>query len=302
MKVAVVGAGYLGQHHARIYSELDGVELTGVVDTDEARAREIAQKYSSRACRDYRDVIGDADALSIAVPTTDHFEIALACIRAGKDVLVEKPIAASVSQADELIREAEERNRILQVGHLERYNAGFGALSRMIKEPAFFEATRLSPFLNRNADVDVTLDLMIHDIDIILSLVSSPVKRISAFGFSLVTGKIDEARAWIEFESGSAAFLTASRIAGQKRRRLKVFQKDSCAELDYQTCTVEILSGASPLEPEIISQAQSEPLREELKDFIRCVEHRTRPRVSGVEGRDALRVALEINSVMGRKG
>ncbi len=302
MKVAVVGAGYLGQHHARIYSEMEGVELAGVADIDEGRAREIAQRYSSRAYRDYRDIIGDADALSIAVPTTDHFEIALGCIRAGKDVLVEKPIAASVSQADELIREAKERDCILQVGHLERYNAGVATLSRMIKEPTFFVATRLSPFLNRCADVDVTLDLMIHDIDIILSLVSSSVKRISAFGFSLVTEKIDEARAWIEFENGSSASLTASRIARQKQRRLKVFQEDSCAELDYQTCAVEVRSAASPLEPEIISQVQGEPLKEELKDFIRCVEHRARPRVSGLEGRNALSVALEINSVMGRKG
>jgi predicted dehydrogenase len=300
LKVAVVGAGYLGQHHARIYSELEGVELAGVVDTDEERAWEVARKYSSRAFRDYREILRDVDALSIVVPTTDHFEVALGCIRAGKDVLVEKPIATSVSEADRLISEAEKRDRILQVGHLERYNPGVLALSRIVSEPTFLEAVRLSPFLNRGFDVDVTLDLMIHDIDIILSLVLSPVAKISAFGFSLVTGKVDEARAWIEFENGSAASLAASRISREKQRRLKVFQKDLCAELDYQTGTLELRSAANPVEPEIFRHEHSEPLKEELKDFIRCVEKRERPMVSGIEGRNALSAALEINSVMER--
>jgi predicted dehydrogenase len=300
LKVAVVGAGYLGQHHARIYSELGDVELAGVVDKDEERAKEVARKYSSRAYRDYQDTLRDIDALSIVVPTTDHFEIALGCIRAGKHVLVEKPIAASVSQADELIAEAEKRGCILQVGHLERYNPGVIALSRMVEEPGFLEALRLSPFLNRCFDVDVTLDLMIHDIDIVLSFVSSPVKKMRAFGFSLVTEKIDEARVWIEFENGSAASLTASRISREKQRRLKVFQKNSLMELDYQTSTVELRSAANPLEPEIIRHEYSEPLKEELKDFVRCVERGERPKVSGVEGRNALSVALEINSIIGR--
>ena len=300
LKVAVVGAGYLGQHHARIYSELGDVELSGVVDTDEERAKEIATKYSSRAYRDYRDTLMDVDALSIVVPTTEHFEIALDCLRAGKDVLVEKPIAASVSQADELISEAQKRNCILQVGHLERYNPGVTALSRMVGEPEFLEAVRLSPFLDRCFDVDVTLDLMIHDIDIILSLVPSPVKEIRAFGFSLVTAKIDEARVWLGFENGAAASLTASRISREKQRRLRLFQKSSVVELDYQTCAVEFRSAASPLEPEVIRPEYSEPLKEELKDFIRCVGRRERPKVSGVEGRKALSLALEINSVMER--
>jgi predicted dehydrogenase len=300
LKVAVVGAGYLGQRHARIYSELGNVELAGVVDTDEDRAKEIAEKYSSRAYRDYRDTLMDVDALSIVVPTTEHFHIAMDCIKAGKDVLVEKPIAATVSQADELISEARKRNCILQVGHLERFNAGVVALSRRAGEPEFLEAVRLSPFLNRGFDVDVTLDLMIHDIDIILSLVSSPVREIRAFGFSLVTAKIDEARVWLGFENGAAASLTASRISGEKERRLKLFQKSSVAELDYQTGVVEFRSAENPLEPEVVRPGYSEPLKEELRDFIRCAEQRDRPKVSGVEGRNALRLALEIRSVMGR--
>ncbi len=302
LRVAVVGAGYLGQHHARIYSELGDVELAAVVDTDQTRAREVAGKYASRAFGDYRDTFGHVDALSIVVPTSDHFEVALNCIKAGKDVLVEKPITTTVSEADELISEAAKRGRILQVGHLERYNPGLIALTRMIEEPRFLEAVRVSPFLNRCFDVDVTLDLMIHDIDIILGLVRSPVKRISAFGFSLVTEKIDEARAWIEFDNGALASLTASRIAGEKRRMLKVFQKNVCMELDYQTSTVELRSPAEPGDAEIVRPEYREPLQEELKDFIRCIGTRERPKVSGIEGRNALSVVMEINSVMERHG
>jgi len=300
LRVAVVGAGYLGQHHARIYSELQDVELAAVADTDETRAKDVAGKYASRAFGDYRDTFSDVDALSIVVPTSDHFDVALNCLRAGKDILVEKPLTATVSEADELIAEAEKQGRILHVGHLERYNPGFVTLSRMTENPVFLDAVRLSPFMNRGVDVDVTLDLMIHDIDIILSLVCSPVKSIRAFGFSLVTDKIDEAKAWIEFENGASAFLTASRIAREKKRRLKVYQKNVYMELDYQTSAVELRSLTEPREPEIIRPEYREPLKEELKDFVRCIGTRERPKVSGIEGRNALSVVMEINSVMER--
>jgi len=300
LRVAVVGAGYLGQHHARIYSELPDVKLAAVVDTNEERAKEVAGKYAARAYRDYRDTFTGVDALSIVVPTSDHFAVALNCLRAGKDILVEKPITATVSEADGLIAEAEKQGRILHVGHLERYNPGFVTLSRMTENPAFLDAVRLSPFMNRGVDVDVTLDLMIHDIDIILSLVRSPVKSIRAFGFSLVTDKIDEAKAWIEFENGASAVLTASRIAREKKRRLKVYQKNAYMELDYQTSAVELRSPTGPGEPEIIRPEYREPLKEELKDFVRCIGTRGRPRVSGIEGRNALNLVMEINSLMER--
>jgi predicted dehydrogenase len=299
LKVAVVGAGYLGQHHARIYSELPETDLVGVVDIDGARAREVAQKYGSHACQDYREILNDVDALSIVVPTTDHFDVALNCVRKGKDILVEKPITATLPQADALIAEAEKMSCVLQVGHLERYNPGVIALSRMIEGVGFIEAVRRSPFLNRCADVDVTLDLMIHDIDIIFSLIPSPVKRIKAFGFSLMTEKIDEARAWMEFENGTLASLTSSRISKEKERKMKVFQKDSCLELDYQEGVVEIRSRKNPANPEIVRPEYREPLKEELKDFIHCVLRRERPRVSGTEGRNALQIALEITALAG---
>ncbi|MCL5023276.1 MAG: Gfo/Idh/MocA family oxidoreductase [Nitrospirae bacterium] len=301
LKVAVVGAGYLGQHHARIYSELPEAELVGVVDTDEERAKEVAAKYGAGAYSDYRDILGGVAALSIAVPTTRHFEIALDCIRAGKDLLVEKPFTATLPEADELMAEAEKREAILQVGHLERYNPGFVALSRMVEGPRFLDAVRLSPFLDRCFDVDVTLDLMIHDVDILLSLVASPVKSLGAFGFSLVTKKIDEARVWIEFENGTKASLVASRIAPHKQRRLRVFQGDSLLELDYQTSAVERRSLRNRLDPERFQPEHREPLREELKDFIRCVAGRERPRVSGREARNALKVVLEINAALERR-
>ncbi|HXX57021.1 MAG TPA: Gfo/Idh/MocA family oxidoreductase [Thermodesulfovibrionales bacterium] len=324
LRVAVVGAGYLGQHHTRVFAEMHGVQLVGVVDIDAARADEVAGRYGSKSYTDYHDVLGGADVLSIVVPTTAHYEIALDCIRARKDVFVEKPITVTVAQASELIREAERMGRILQVGHLERYNPGVIALSRMVKEPRFLEAIRISPFLSRGADVDVTLDLMIHDIDVILSLVPSPIETLRATGYSVVTDKIDEARAWIEFRDGTVALLTASRIEREKQRKLKVFQRNSCIELDYQRSEIrryyrpsEADDGQKPFDPfacdlkiEVRSESVSgcsidtirpeymEPLAKELQDFIRCVTLRERPKVSGVEGRDALEVALEINSVM----
>jgi predicted dehydrogenase len=317
VKVAVIGAGYLGQHHARIYAELHDAELVGVVDTDGDRAEAIATKFGTKAFRSHRDVLDAAEAFSIVVPTVSHYEIALDCLRAGKDVLVEKPITATLDEADGLIREADRKGSVLQVGHLERYNQGVIALSGMVGAPRFIEAVRVSPFLNRAADVDVTLDLMIHDIDIILGLVRSPVRTIRAAGFSFVTEKIDDARAWLEFENGATALLTASRIARQKQRSLKVFQQNACLELDYQTAEVRRYEGASGprhegspadsageslpgMTVQTVRPEQREPLRSELQDFLRSVITRERPKVSGVEGRNALKTVLDINSCMRR--
>lgn len=319
LKVAVIGVGYLGQHHARVYSEIEDAELVGVVDTDMIKAEEAAKRHGSKAYKDYRAVLDKADAFSIVVPTTSHYEIALDCIRAGKDVFVEKPIAATVEEADELVCEAERLNRILQVGHLERYNPGVIAVSGMIQEPIFFESLRLSQFLNRATDVDVTIDLMIHDIDIVLSLVSSPIRRIDAVGLSLITEKIDEARAWVAFENGVLASFTVSRISPEKQRKLRIYQNGTYMELDYQNGDVrlfshikesnnilgdlsyekhDIIKGQSVIPFKTIKPEYREPLKEELRDFLQCVANREKPKVSGIEGRDALRVALEINSII----
>ena len=295
LKVGVIGVGYLGQHHARILSGLEEAELVAVADIDRKRADMIAVKYGCRAFYDYRDVLTVADALSIVTPTTTHYSIALDCLRAGKDMMIEKPITEKVEEAEQLIREAEGRNLIVQVGHLERYNPAVLAASGMVSRPMFLESERLSPFLGRGTDVDVTLDLMIHDVDIMLSLVTLPVKEIRAVGAEVLTDKIDVAKAWLEFEGGCAALATVSRLSPEKTRRLKIFGKDSYVSIDYQNAEIKRhLRNGEGISFEITRPEKKEPLREELKDFIRCVKGRKRPKVSAVEGKNALKVVMEI--------
>jgi len=295
VKVGVIGVGYLGQHHARIYSDLEGAVLVGVADSDSARADEIAAKYGCQAFSLYKDLIDNTDALSIVTPTTTHYAVARDCLKAGKDILIEKPITTTVKEADTLIREAKKTGCLIQVGHLERYNPAIIAASGMIHAPVFIESERLSPFLGRGTDVDVTLDLMIHDIDIILSLVGRPITRIWATGAKVLTDKIDVAKAWLEFQNGCAALATVSRVSPEKQRKLSVFQKDAHIVIDYQSSEIQrhFRSGHG-VSSEVKKPEKKEPLREELKDFIRCVQERVQPKVSAVEGRDALKVVLEI--------
>lgn len=295
IKVGVIGTGYLGRHHARIYSEIEGAELVALIDTDLEKAQKLADEYNCKAYSDYRDIIDKLDAVSIVTPTIYHHKIALDCLKAGKDLLVEKPITVTVSEADELISEAEKSKLILQVGHLERYNPAVLAVSGMIKEPRFLEAERLSPFLGRGIDVDITLDLMIHDIDIILSFVSSPVIDIKATGASVLTDTIDVAKAWLEFGNGCAALLTASRLSPEKQRRLKIYQQDSYLSVDYQSCEVRsYFKKAGDIAFDVIQPEKKEPLKEELTDFINCIKQRNKPKVCGKEGRNALKIALDI--------
>jgi predicted dehydrogenase len=297
VKVGVIGVGYLGQHHARIYSEINDVELAALVDIDEKQAKELTAKYNCKTYTDYRDIIDKLDAISIVTPTVSHYEISMDCIRAGKDILIEKPISVTVAEADEIINEAEKRGCVVQVGHIERYNPAVIAVSNMIKDIRFIETERLSPFLGRGIDVDITLDLMIHDIDIILSLLSSPVKDIKARGASILTDKIDVAKVWLEFENGCASLSTASRLSPEKQRRLKIFQKDSYISLDYQTSEIRsYFKKSGDISFDVIQPEKKEPLKEELIDFIKCVKGRKKPVVSGIEGRDALKVALDITN------
>ena len=295
VKVGVIGVGYLGQHHARIYAELEETELIAVVDIDRKKADMLAEKYGCKAYYDYKDVLDKVDALSIVTPTTSHYDIAVNCLRARKDILIEKPITENIEEADELIRESEKSGCIIQVGHLERYNPAILAASEMFKEPIFIESERLSPFLGRGTDVDVTLDLMIHDIDIILSLVTIPVKEIRAVGAKVLTDKIDVAKAWIEFENGCTALATVSRLSPEKLRRLKVFQQDSYIAIDYQNSEIKrYFKDGQGISFDITKPEKKEPLKEELRDFIRCVHGRKKPKVSAVEGRNALEVVMNI--------
>jgi len=302
VKVGVIGVGYLGQHHARIYSEIEEAELVAVVDIDREKAATLAEKYHCEAFSDYSEILSKVDAFSIVTPTTSHYKIALDCLRAGKDMLIEKPVTVTVQEADELIDEAKTRDCIIQVGHLERYNPAILAAADFFNEPLFIESERLSPFLGRATDVDVTLDLMIHDIDIMLSLIAVPVKNIRAVGAKVLTDKIDVAKAWLEFENGCMALATVGRLSPEKSRKLKVFQKDSHLVIDYQSSEIKrFFRSGEGISAEIIKPEKKEPLKEELKDFIRCVTERKRPTVSADEGRHALKVVLEINEMIKKR-
>ncbi|HTZ17759.1 MAG TPA: Gfo/Idh/MocA family oxidoreductase [Dissulfurispiraceae bacterium] len=300
INAGVIGVGYLGQHHARILAGLEGVRLAAVVDTDIKRAEEIAAKYGGRAFADYREAMETVDSFSIVAPTTMHHGIAMECIRAGKDILIEKPISATIEEADEIIAESQKRGVIVQVGHLERFNPAVLAIYPLITHPVFFEAERLSPFLGRGIDVDITLDLMIHDIDIILAIISHSgvtpnVIDIKASAARVLTEKIDEARAWFEFENGAQALLTASRLSFEKSRKLKIFQDDAFLLVDYQNMEIKRFSKVGGnIAAESIHVEKHEPLKEELKDFIACITDRRRPLVSASDGRNALRIAMEI--------
>jgi predicted dehydrogenase len=299
VRVGVIGVGYLGQHHARIFSGLDGVELVGVADTETKKAGEIADKYGCKSYAEYADLVGACDALSIVTPTTTHHAIAMECVHAGKDLFIEKPITESLEEARDIIEAAEKNSLILQVGHLERYNPAIIAASEMINAPKFIEAERLSPFLGRGIDVDVTLDLMIHDIDIVLSMVRSKVKEIRATGDSIMTGKIDVAKAWLEFENGCKALITASRLATEKMRKLRIHQEDSYISIDYQSQEVRrYFKHGTDISFDVVKPENKEPLKEELRDFIFCVQNRKRPMVSGKEAMDALEIVLKINEML----
>ncbi len=301
IRTGVIGVGYLGQHHARIYSNMPGVKLVGVADINKERADEIAKTYSTTPFYDYRDLIGKVDAVSIVVPTVLHHKVAMDFIANDTDILLEKPITTTIDEAEDLIREAEGHSLILQIGHLERFNAAMMALARIIKGPRFIESHRLGPFIDRGTDVSVILDLMIHDIDILLSLVNSEVEDIRAVGVPVLSSDIDIANARIEFKSGCVANVTASRISKEKMRKIRIFQEDAYISLDYQAQELFVYrkAGGDGLEkPKIamekIEVEKGEPLQAELTTFIDSVRSRTRPLVSGHEGKEALKVALKV--------
>ncbi len=301
INVGVIGVGSIGVHHARIYSGLEGVHLAGIVDADAARAHEIAAKYNCNVFCSYQELIDTVDAVSIAVPTTLHFDIAMACLKKNRNILVEKPVTTTLEEADRLIEEADRRNLTFQVGHLERFNAGVAMISAMVNKPQFIESQRLSPFLGRGTDVDVTLDLMIHDIDIILSLVDSEIADIRATGAKVLTENIDIAHAWIEFENGCIAEAVSSRIADDKKRELKIFQHNAYLNLDYQKQEVSCyIKQNGSVEKETKKPEVKEPLKEQLISFVDCIKNRKQPLVSGREGKEALKVVLKISGLVNR--
>lgn len=299
IRVGVVGVGYLGSHHARIYSAMNDVELVGVADENKDRADEIAGRYNTTAFYDYRDLLNRVQAVSIATPTTLHYPVTLDFIRHGIDVLIEKPITASIDEADSLINEAEGKGVHIEVGHIERFNKAFIAMNKYVNNPRFIESHRMGPYVGRGIDVDVILDLMIHDIDIILSVVKSDINDIRATGVPVLTNNIDIANARIEFDNGCIANVTASRVSKDKMRKIRIFQPDMYLSLDYgqQSMAIyrKIIKDGSPaITGEEIRLEREEPLFAELTSFIAAIRNKSKPVVSGIDGRKALSAALKI--------
>lgn len=301
VRVGVVGVGYLGRFHALIYSRMADVELVGVVDADPLRAAEVAAEAGCVVFADATALANVVDAVSVVVPTTAHLEVAAPLLRRGIHMLMEKPIAATVEEGAELVRLADASGAILQIGHLERFNAGVMALAQRITAPRYIEAQRMGEFVERATDVDVVSDLMIHDIDIILSLVDSEIHNITAVGSPVLTSHIDIATAQIEFVNGAVANVVASRVSDKKMRRIRVFQPGMYLSLDFIDQTIDIaeprlVSGAE--RPEIARQRTQvepvKPLDSEIASFIACVRDGNSPIVDGRVGLKALAVALQV--------
>ncbi len=302
IKAGVIGVGYLGKFHAQKYAAMENVDLVGVADVDSKNAAEIAAENNCKPFADYREMLPFVDAVSIVVPTTLHHEVGLACLYAGVDVMMEKPMTVTLAEADSLIDVAKENDRILQVGHLERYNPAVLAMEEYLHQPMFIESDRIQMFSLRGTDVDVVLDLMIHDIDIILSIVDSPIKTIHTVGVPVVTSTTDIANARLIFENGCTANITVSRISKKTERRLRIFQPKSYIAVDYgkkDIMVIRLTDKPGPLgipKEEILNTTfeESDALAAELVDFVANVQNRTKPKVSGKEGRNALAVAQEI--------
>jgi predicted dehydrogenase len=300
LRVAVVGAGHLGSLHAKLYTALrrrSNISLVGVCDVRKSVAMEVANKYNTNYYADYHDLLDKVDAVSIAVPTVLHHQIAVEFLKAGVHVLVEKPMTKTIEEADELLSIAEEKDLILQVGHIERFNSAILAVEPLLDHPKFIECHRLGSIQKKGRikDVGVVLDLMIHDIDIILGLVNSKVKDIEAVGISTISDHEDLANVRLTFKNNVIADITASRVTQEEVRKIRIFQKDSYILLDFMHQDAFLFSGSDKkMKKERIKMKKKNPLKVELKSFINCVRDRKKPVVSGQEGRQALAVALDI--------
>ncbi len=292
LRIAVIGVGHLGRFHAAKYAGMKDVDLVGVVDIDESRAKDAAAEFNTRAFTDYRDVLDRVDAVSIAVPTSLHRDVAIPFLKRRVAVLLEKPMASSLEEARDIISAAEQGEATLQVGHLERFNPVIMDLSGSIKRPMFIEAHRISPFTNRGIDVDVILDLMIHDIDIILTFVKSDIASVEVVGVPVLTDKIDIANARIRFESGCIANITASRVSAEVMRKIRVFQPDSYVSIDYAKKAVDTYTMTQ--DKKILHNYKEindpDALETEIASFVRAVANNEKPVVDGMAGLQAMQV------------
>ncbi len=309
IRTAVVGVGYLGHYHAQKYSSLEASELVAICDSDTKRCQTIADTLNTEAVSDYRQLIGRVDAVSVAVPTPAHFEVAKLFLENGVHVLVEKPITTTIEHAETLIRLAKENKALLQVGHLERYNNVIKAAAPMLHNPRFIDSVRLAPFKLRGTDVNVVMDLMIHDIDIIQSLVNAKISNISANGASVLSEYIDIANARIEFDNGCVANVTASRISLKQERRIRIFQHDSYLSLDldqkklfcHEKGDGEMFPGIPKIASQELSFDKGDALNDQIACFLDSIQNGKAVTVSGEDGRNALQVAIDITRIMREK-
>jgi len=298
IKVGVVGVGYLGRFHAEKYAGLADVDLVGVVDADRDRAAQIAEKLNTRPLADPRDLIGHVDAVSIVVPTVQHHRVAKLFLERAIHVLIEKPMTVTLEQADELIALAAGNGAILQVGHIERFNPAITAVRPMINSPRYMIAERSAPFNVRCTDVSVVLDLMIHDLDVVLDLAGSAPKEVSAAGAAVIREEIDMAMARIVFESGCVADVSASRVSDEKKRELRIFDGKNVYASDYQAQKASVSRRGGAESPEFVAldlaAERRDTLADEIRSFVKSIQEGTRPIVSGIEGRRALALATAI--------
>ncbi|GMR04368.1 MAG: Gfo/Idh/MocA family oxidoreductase [Thermodesulfobacteriota bacterium] len=301
IRAGVVGVGHLGRFHAEKYAALDGVDLVGVVDVMGERAQEVASRVGARAYGDYAALFGLVDAVSIATPTESHLKVGLEFLEKGIDVLIEKPLAMNSFEAERLVREADRRGAVLQVGHLERFNPAVTALEGHVSDPMFIEAYRLAPFPGRSIDIDVILDLMIHDIDIIMNLVQADVVDVKATGIPVITDTVDMANARLRFANGCVANVTASRVSDEMVRKTRLFQHDSYITIDYAHQRIVITKavhgsagGVKKMLSEDLDIAKGDSLLEEIRSFVECSASGRAPLVTGVAGKRAIEVAERI--------
>jgi predicted dehydrogenase len=305
-RIAVIGVGALGKHHARILSQLPDVELAGVVDINESRAREIGGVVNAPWVTDPAEMLGRVDAVTIAVPTESHLKVALPFLQRGTGVLVEKPLARDADEAQQMLDAAAASGAVFGVGHTERYNPAVAAVRPLLDHPRFIEVHRLGTFPDRSLDIDVVFDLMIHDLDVVLSIVPSEVVGVEAVGVAVLTPRPDIANARLKFASGCIANITASRISKDRVRKIRIFQRDAYLSVDYAAQEVERWrlvkgNGAMPaIDGGKLDVVQEEPLKRELVDFVAAVRERRAPGVSGADGLRALRLAQRITDEMKR--
>src|SRR5437762_13163374 len=295
LRVGVVGVGHIGSNHARLYAEIPSAEFTAVYDVEPFRSRTIASKFGAAAANSRGDVMATVDAASVATPTKSHYDVARALLAQGKHVLIEKPITDNTAHASELAELAALNGLILQVGHVERFNPVLGALEKHLTHPRFIEAHRLSPYTERSADIGVVLDLMIHDLEVILHFVRSPLWSIDAVGVPVLSRSEDIANARLHFEDGCVANVTASRISPERLRKIRIFQEDAYLSLDYQNQSGEIYRRVGGrITRDRVDIEREEPLKLQLTSFIECASTGREPRVSGSQATAALKLAVEI--------